>query len=330
MTSTTPADTTPADTTPTATATATVFPPTPGPAYLWFGEVPEHLLTKTQLASLELPRRPGGPVRATVEGRTPGGTDTFDLYDLGESVPTAATGAQLAAAAARSATARLCEECGARPEAPPAARTDPKNGPGRLLCRSCLAIDKIRHTQQLLRAESAAAAKELADLVAERGEHLVVLDAAYTLRSTPSGRQVPAAAALTALDLFGTVLFRRVLRLTGPRTPCPDPDAVPAAATLDGLSGILAGRTVLMWDLDDLDALHAALRRAGIDVPAFLPRRRRSLHELVTRWRADVTTNARLRPAIAPGTADRLLHLVHLVAGTTGARRPGEAALPGL
>ncbi|MFJ8444400.1 hypothetical protein [Kitasatospora griseola] len=312
----------------------TVLPavrPEPVPAYTWWGEVPEYLLTRTQLAALELPRRPGGPVRATVDGSTPAGRATFKLFDLAESVPTAATGAQLAAAAARSATVRVCEDCGARPDAPPAARIHPKNGPGRLLCRACRQVHRIRQAQQRLRTASEAAARELADLVAEHGERLVVLDVAYTLRATPSGKQVPAAAALTALDLVGTALFRRTLRLTGPRTPCSAPDAVPAADALDELSGILAGRTVLMWNLADLDPLHAALRRAAIDAPAYPPRRRsRSLHELAALWRADVTADANLRPAVAPGTADRLLHLVHLIAGVSGARRPGEAALPGL
>ncbi|MGW4805861.1 hypothetical protein [Kitasatospora sp. NPDC004272] len=304
--------------------------PVPVPAYSWFGEVPEHLLTKTQLAALDLPRRPGGPHRATVAGSTPAGKDTFKLYDLAESLPTAATGAQLAAAAARSSAAKVCEDCGARPDVPPTTWIDSQVGHSRLLCRTCLQIDKIRRVQQRLRTESAVAAEMLGDLVAEHGERLAVLDVAYTHRSTPSGKQVPAAAELTALDLVGTRLFRRTLRLTGPRTPCPAPDAVPAADALDELSGLLAGRTVLMWNLDDLDALYAALRRAAIDAPAFLPRSRRSLHETITRWRADVTADGRLRPAIAPGTADRLLHLVHLAAGTTAARRPGEAALPGL
>ncbi|GLW58080.1 hypothetical protein [Kitasatospora phosalacinea] len=309
----------------------TVLPaarPAPVPAYAWFGEVPEHLLTRTQFDRLDLPRRPGGPHRATVAGSTPAGKDTFRLYDLAESLPTAATGAQLAAAAARSSTARTCEECGARPDTPPTAWSDAQGYRSRLMCRTCLQIDKARQAQQQARVDSAAAARELADLVAERAEQLVALDVAYTLRATPSGKPVPAAATLTALDLFGTPLFRRTLRLTGPRTKGAPDHAVPAADALDELSGILAGRTVLMWDLDDLDAL----RRAAIDAPAYLPRRRRcrSLHQLVTRWRADVGADARLRPAIAPGTADRLLHLVHLAAGTTAARRPGEAALPGL
>ncbi|MFF4260287.1 hypothetical protein ACFY1L_55070 [Streptomyces sp. NPDC001663] len=49
--------------------------------FSYWGEVPANIyMTKTQLKDLDLPRQPGGPVRATVDGRDGAGRrDTFDL-----------------------------------------------------------------------------------------------------------------------------------------------------------------------------------------------------------------------------------------------------------
>jgi hypothetical protein len=60
--------------------------------YSCWGEVPAGAyMTKSQLQRLTLPRRPGGPVRATVKGRDGAGRkDIFDLYLVTESVPTPA------------------------------------------------------------------------------------------------------------------------------------------------------------------------------------------------------------------------------------------------
>lgn len=79
----------------------------------WSG-VPAGLVTRTRLADADPPRRPGGPVRARVRDfNWRGKAETFDLYAVAESVPTAATGRQLAAAAQRRAVGRGCEGCGA-------------------------------------------------------------------------------------------------------------------------------------------------------------------------------------------------------------------------
>lgn len=56
--------------------------------------------------------RPGGPVRVRVRDfNWRGRLETFDLYTVAESVPTAATGRQLAAAAQRRAVGRVCAAC---------------------------------------------------------------------------------------------------------------------------------------------------------------------------------------------------------------------------
>lgn len=69
-----------------------------------WSDVPAGLVTQTRLADADPPRRPGGPVRAYVrDANWRGKKETFALYAVAESVPTAASGRQLAAAAQRRA-----------------------------------------------------------------------------------------------------------------------------------------------------------------------------------------------------------------------------------
>ncbi|MEV7776530.1 hypothetical protein [Kitasatospora sp. NPDC086791] len=148
----------------------------PVPSYTWWGALPVHLVTKTQLADLDLPRQPGGPVRAHITAKGPSGRkDTFALFDVRESVPTSATAAQLAAAAARRTTgARTCEQCGARPEIP-CAKVD-----GWLLCRTCAHIHHLRQAQKQASDQAATVREQAARLHGD--EHLAVLAATYTHR----------------------------------------------------------------------------------------------------------------------------------------------------
>ncbi|GAA2810854.1 hypothetical protein GCM10010441_39370 [Kitasatospora paracochleata] len=277
----------------------------PVPSYAWWGEVPDHLRTTTQLAALDLPRQAAGPVRATIATRNPGTgrKDTFDLYDVRESVPTAATAAQLLAAGARRTTnTRTCEDCGAHPETPCTPAAD-----GRALCGTCAHITRLRTRQ----AEARAAAQDGAE-TADRlltDEHLAVLHVDYTPgEPTAAGTpRPPAAARLTALDRTGTALYDRTVRLTGPRTagaPAPAP-------ALADLTNLLAQRTVALWTTGDLDPLYDALRRLKLNT-ALLPEGRvNSLRPAATQWRADLDprTGEPRRPT-PPGTADRLLLLL--------------------
>ncbi|GAA2156914.1 hypothetical protein GCM10009760_58430 [Kitasatospora kazusensis] len=281
----------------------------PVPSYTWWGEVPDHLRTATQLAALDLPRQAAGPVRATIETRNPGTgrKEDFDLYDVRESVPTAATAAQLLAAGARrTTTSRTCEDCGAHPETPCTPAAD-----GRALCGTCAHITRLRTRQ----AEARAAAQDVAD-TADRllaDEHLAVLQIDYipgepTAAGTP---RPPAAARLTVLDRTGTALYDRTVRLTGPRTPGAPDHAIDPAPALADLTNLLAERTVVLWTLGDLDPLYDALRRLKLDT-ALLPEGRvNSLRPAATQWRADLDPRTgELRRPTPPGTADRLLLLL--------------------
>ncbi|WP_369267949.1 hypothetical protein, partial [Streptomyces harbinensis] len=73
--------------------------PSPRPHFASWREVPDGVYaTETQLKTMDLPRRPGPPA-ATVKGVDGiGRRTTITLYRIDQSVPTAATAAQLAAA----------------------------------------------------------------------------------------------------------------------------------------------------------------------------------------------------------------------------------------
>ncbi|MGK4585979.1 hypothetical protein [Kitasatospora sp. HPMI-4] len=78
------------------------------------------------------PRRHSLPAPRQAQAEKAHRKDTFALFDIHESVPTSATAAQLAAAAARRTTGtRTCEQCGVRPE------TSYSQVDGWLRCRIC-------------------------------------------------------------------------------------------------------------------------------------------------------------------------------------------------
>ncbi|MGW7444972.1 hypothetical protein [Kitasatospora sp. NPDC054795] len=287
----------------------------PLPSYTWWGAVPAYLRTTTQLAALDLPRQPAGPVRATIEARNPGTgrKDDFDLYDVRESEPTAATAAQLVAAAARRTTnTRTCEDCGARPETPCTPAAD-----GRALCITCAHITRLRTRQ----AEAATAGREAAATAARllADEHLVVLAVTYTPgEPTAAGTpRPPAAARLTALDRTGATLYDRTLRLTGPRTPGAPVGALdPGPATAD-LATLLADRTVVIWTPGDLDALYDALRRLKLPTDLLPVGRVNTARHAAIAWRADLDpATGEHRTPTPPGTADRLHLLLRRMAAT--------------
>lgn len=234
----------------------------PPAEYSWWGEVPDHLRTATQLAALDLPRQPAGPVRATIKARNPGTgrKDDFDLYDLRESIPSPASAAQLTAAASRRTVSRTCEDCGAHPETPCIPAAD-----GRALCGTCAHITRLRTRQ----AEAAAAVQDVTETAARilADEHLAVVHVDYTPgEPTAAGTpRPPAAARLTALDRTGRALYDRTVRLTGPRTPGAPDHAVGPAPALEDLTGLLAQRTVVIWTPGDLGPLSDALRRLRLN-----------------------------------------------------------------
>ncbi|WP_327072022.1 hypothetical protein [Kitasatospora sp. NBC_01302] len=302
----------------------------PPASYTWWGEVPAHLVTRTRLAELDLPRQPGGPVRATISTRDPlGKKATYDLYDLNESVPTTATVAQLAAAAARRTTgARTCEQCGARPEIP-CTKLD-----GWLLCRACAHIARLRAKQKEA-AEKATAATDWAARLLD-DEHLAVVAVEYTHRppSDTGKARTPAAARITAIDTAGASLYDTTLRLVGPRTKGVPEGAVDPEDALAALREILAERNVLVWDTEFTPFFDALRRLKEVTRPDPFPsgyKRQQAMLWAVLDWRADLDprTGQHHMPA-PPTTAERTLYLLRQLAGSPAVQHLGEAPLPGL
>ncbi|WP_030744502.1 hypothetical protein [Streptomyces sp. NRRL F-5135] len=281
--------------------------------YASWADVPHGYMTKTSLGQLDLPRRPGGPVRATVSGRDFRGRVTdLDLYAVAESTPSPASVAQLAAARARGGTdTRRCTDCGARPDRPCTVYDN-----GQVLCGCCGHIRHLRTVQRQAAEQRAHAAERAAQLLAD--ERLAVVDVTLTERGvTPGGtRRPPSAARVVALGPDGQPLCDVTMRLVGPRASgIPDGALSPADAAPH--LAALAGRVLLEWEGGTLATVAGALHAAGLDIPFMTGHgARHALWALVLWWRADVDPRTReVRTAVAPGRADRMLWLLQQIAG---------------
>ncbi|MEV5205164.1 hypothetical protein [Streptomyces sp. NPDC053720] len=290
--------------------------------YSYWGEVPTGTyMTKSQLQRLTLPRQPGGPVRATVEGRDGAGRrGTFDLYLVTESEPTSATTAQLAAAAARRTTAdRACGECGARPDQP----CTPWGDTGRPLCQTCAHIERLRTAQREAAKRRAHVQREAAELL---GQDLAVLHVTYTDRgTTDSGRRRPPSAAhITALTPTGEPLLDTRPRLVPPRSKGIPDDVVDPDRAAEEIRTALDGKTVVVWSGDVLAGLSTALR--DLKIPWPVPTgygRRYDLFQMTLAWRGDIDPKTGTpRPPVAPGRADRMLYLLREMAHPDGSVSP--------
>ncbi|MFJ8855653.1 hypothetical protein [Streptomyces sp. NPDC102437] len=286
--------------------------------YSYWGEVPTGTyMTKSQLQRLTLPRQPGGPVRARVEGRDGAGRrGVFDLYLVTESEPTSATTAQLAAAAARRTTAdRVCGECGARPDQP----CTPWGDTGRALCRTCAHIERLRTAQRQAADSRAHVQRQAAELL---DQDLAVLHVTYTDRgTTPSGRRRPPSAAhITALAPTGKTLLDTRPRLVPPRSKGIPDDVVNPDRAAEEIRTALDGKTVVVWSGSLLTDLSTALR--DLKIPWPVPSgygRRHDLYQMTLAWRGDIdpkTGNPRV--PVAPDRADRMLYLLHEMAHPDG------------
>ncbi|MEV2235828.1 hypothetical protein AB0H69_45765 [Streptomyces phaeochromogenes] len=276
--------------------------------------------TATQLRTMDLPRQPGPPA-ATVDGQDGiGRITTITLYRIDQSAPTASTAAQLAAVRARSENAvraRVCADCGARPDRAPIVTES--YGP---LCPACCHIRTLRRRQEEASRDRAAAVQTARDLLRPGSRPLGVLLADYTERGhTPSGiRRSPAAARVTVLGENGEVLADPLLRLVSTRARgIPDGaldgagDPRPAA---EMLAAALSTLTVLIWQRRDLEGLAAGLYSQGA---AWILPSHEHVHEmagLTTKWRCEVTPDGKRPTPVTPGRADRMLYLLRQIADT--------------
>jgi hypothetical protein len=290
----------------------------------WY-EVPAHLRTRTQLAALDLPRIPAGPVRATVYAH--GGTSrksTFELYDIHESAPSPTSAKTLAAAAARRDPAtHQCQDCGARTDTPTTAHYLP-HGTDRetlYLCWSCLHIHRLRDAQARL-------AAQLPDLAARAHAWLTADSAAVlsittlTPPPTDSGRpRPPVAATIDAVTPSGAPLLALTVRLRATRqfpTLIPT-DALDLDTATPQVLTALAGRQLISWQPDDLKAIASTLPPVS-DRPSEQPTyqfgsRIADLSAMVAAWRGELnpTTRTTLHPH-HPGRADRMALLIQRIA----------------
>ncbi|MEJ8654933.1 hypothetical protein WKI65_44555 [Streptomyces sp. MS1.AVA.3] len=181
----------------------------------WFSRwsaVPWTLASKSQMARADLPREPAGPVRGYVAGRDFRDKETeIPLYDVRESLPTKASGVQLASAEARrTATVRVCTDCGAQCQLPLQERQ------GRYLCAMCWRIATVVDAQLELRerrAENAAWARGLFT----SGPLAVTWVELVAAEPTPAGRKrPPLAGRVHVVDENGKRVLDVLVRLAGP------------------------------------------------------------------------------------------------------------------
>ncbi|MFF4355098.1 hypothetical protein [Streptomyces sp. NPDC001530] len=251
-----------------------------------------------------------------MEGRDGAGRrDTFDLYLISESVPTSASTAQLAAAAARRTTGtRVCEQCGSRPELP---CTQVESW---LLCQACAHIERLRAAQRQA-GEARAHVQRRAARLLDDGD-LAVVHVTYTDRGiTEAGkRRTPSAAHVTALGADGTVLVDVELRIVSPRSKGIPDGAVDPDQAAEAIRRVLADKTVLVWASDVLKDLIQGLVGLGISWP--FPSgydRRHELRQMVMTWRGDLNPKTgTVRMPIPPGRADRMLYQLQQIAVADG------------
>lgn len=284
-------------------------------------QVPASFATRTQLAHADLPRQPGGPVRAYVNARDFRDKKTRQpLYLVAESEPTAASAAQLAAAAARRTAVRTCEDCGARAQQALTAHED------RHLCAMCRSIARVRERQRELR-EARPGLSAWARRLLGREDLAIVWAEEQAAEPTGSGRpRPPLSARVTAVDNGGEPLCNLRVRLAGPRTQGAPADAVPAGEAAALLRDRLGGRRLVGWTPVALEPVTKRLAALGhrLDL-AWISTAPgpdwngwdTTVRGRAAQWRAEFDpATGDLLPAWEPGRADRLhLMLARIAAG---------------
>lgn len=274
------------------------------PEYDGWRAVPGHLYTKTQLAGLDLPRRPGQIAARVSAGDYRGKPEVFDLYDIAASAPSAASAKHLEAAAARRRFT-ACADCGAHPD------TGLSQVTGR--CETCLHIESLRKAQAEAQRRRAVHTRHAAERVADPATLVVWIDE-HTPPPAPSGRaRKPVAHTLTAVSASGEPVLHLSYRLpgVGPRVRAvPDGAVSPqdAAAAL----APLGERHFVTWT--HLHLWHLVHLAIGKD-PGYLTPYGTAMDTAVTWWRGDLDPRTgHARRALSPGNADRLALLLRRMA----------------
>lgn len=291
------------------------------PVHEGWRRVPSGLFSKTQLADLDFPRVPGGPVRAYADvPNWRGKKDFVELFALRESVPSPATAAVLDAARGRVKGGRVCEECGARPDRPvpelghvsgSAHLADGEAHGTRHLCLACARVVRLRAAVATAARTRADATQWAAEVFA--AEPRVVRVDEVLRPAAPSGRQNPDPVALRvdAVDAAGGRLVQATIRLAGPRVKAVPDGAVTPNSVEEQIRPLLVAPVVVTWRESELTPLlrlyHGREVYAGTN--------RNSLRQRAGYWRGEVDPDhLTVRSAIDPTTADRTLLLLRRMA----------------
>ncbi|MDI6101881.1 hypothetical protein QLQ12_25000 [Actinoplanes sp. NEAU-A12] len=283
--------------------------------YQGWWEVPAGMLTATALRDLEFPRHPTDRPHAWVKGENwRGKKDTFALYRAEDCPPTAASAAHLDAAAARSGRPRSCADCPAICQ-----RSLPADVGGRPLCPACRNVVLLRQAQEKARQAQAAAAAEVAEVLAWPGAVVVQVDQSVP-PPTPAGtRRKPIAARIRACDVAtGTRLTDVLVSLAGTRSRLRDPAARESDDVAPVVHGALLGRPLLCWSGSDTAALRAAVPHPDWPTAGRYGSHPRAwLAESTSRWwRAQLDDRRQYVPSLPPGTPARLLLHLRRIAAT--------------
>lgn len=275
------------------------------PHYDGLSCVPAHLATANKLAALDLPRKPGEPVATVTIARRLGKDIVSNLYDIAADPPTEDSAPQLEASAAGRAFA-ACTGCGARPD------TGLSQGTGQ--CEACRHLEALRTAHREAQRRRDQAQVWAAERVADAATLVVWIDE-HTPPPAPSGRaRKPNAHTLTAVTAQGDGLLWLTYRLlgVGPRVRSV-PDGAVAFDDATAAVGALGQRQFVTWTY--LNLLHMVQLATGHGTS--LAAHGAALDTYASWWRGDIDPHtARIRPAIAPGNADRLALLLRRIAAS--------------
>ncbi|MCF2525851.1 hypothetical protein [Yinghuangia soli] len=274
-------------------------------------EVPEGLLTEAELAALPEPREPGGDAVALL--RRVGGHESYvPLYALRNSRP----------------SVFLCGDCGAITE------QRCQWSDNRPQCRACRQIASILQAQ---RDAQAMRGWVIGDVRGRLADPRLAVVAVRLVMSDPgrpglgpgrgSGRSVPVAAYLEAVDGSGQMLLKVCTWLVPP-SPAEGPDeailpeALPADEAAALMRSAFAGRRLAFWSTLSMGAVHRAGQHLGVDFGLDLRGGHGALDggvlgAFVAKWRCDVDpVSCRLVTPAEPTDALVLLDLMRQIAAT--------------